>query len=228
MKFEPEQLAAKCVLTQDNPKRGGSADRYDGYKCATTLQMVLDLGGSRGDLANDIIKGYITIEDEDIKDALMATRNAVELRPPYESQYSSPVEPYVPDDADMMGVVDADRDEAKKYLRWLFEQRVIKETKKKRLSAPLTGSDHADKCATRKVMLIEYVVANGGDGDRIRNEIEVSCKQRGDGASEGGIDYYFHSQDGKRYRSNKEVCKKMLGIDAVNPSKKRKSAKICD
>ena len=68
---------------------------------------------------------------------------------------------------------------------------------------------NADRCAQRKLNLIEFVVQQGGDGDKIREEISVTCKQRG---AEGGIDYFFHSQDGKRYRSNKEVCKKFLGI----------------
>ena len=80
--------------------------------------------------------------------------------------------------------------------------------------------EDAEKCARRKLNLIEFVVQQGGDGDKIRDEISVTCKQRG---AEGGIDYYFHSSDGKRYRSNKEVCKKFLGIsDFVSPPKKAK------
>ena len=220
MKFAPEHMRARCTLTQENPKRGTSAARYDTYKCATTLQMVLDLGGSRGDLANDIIKGFIHIEDQAVYDALMATRNAVELRPPYESMYATPVEPYVPDDADPLGVTDADRDEARKYIRWLFEQRLHRETKKK---PRLSTGDNADKCAERKLKLIEFVKANGGDCDKVEQDITVTCKQRMEGNTEGGIDYYFHSSDGKRYRSNKEVCKKFLGIsDFVSPPKKAK------
>ena len=153
----------------------------------------------------------------------MATRNAVELRPPYESLYSTPVEPYVPDDADPLGVTDADRDEARKYIRWLFEQRLHRETKKK---PRLSTGDNADKCAERKLKLIEFVKANGGDCDKIEREITVTCKQRMEGNTEGGIDYYFHSSDGKRYRSNKEVCKKFLGINEfVSPPKKAKTAK---
>ena len=223
MKFAPEHMRARCTLQQENPKRGTSAARYDRYKCATSLQMVLDLGGSRGDLANDIIKGFIHIEDQSGKDALMATRNAVELRPPYESLYSTPVEPYVPDDADPLGITDADRDEARKYIRWLFEQRLHRETKKK---PRLSTGDGADKCAERKLKLIEFVKANGGDADKIEQEITVTCKQRMEGNTEGGIDYYFHSSDGKRYRSNKEVCKKFLGINEfVSPPKKAKTAK---
>ena len=151
----------------------------------------------------------------------MATRNAVELRPPYESLYSTPVEPYVPDDADPLGVTDADRDEARKYIRWLFEQRLHRETKKK---PRLSTGDGADKCAERKLKLIEFVKANGGDADKIEHEITVTCKQRMEGNTEGGIDYYFHSSDGKRYRSNKEVCKKFLGINEfVSPPKKAKT-----
>ena len=39
---------------------------------------------------------------------------------------------HVPDDADPLGVTDADRDEARKYIRWLFEQRLHRETKPKK------------------------------------------------------------------------------------------------
>ena len=82
---------------------------------------------------------------------------------------------------------------------------------------------NADRCAQRKLNLIEFVVQQGGDGDKIRDEISVTCKQRG---AEGGIDYFFHSSDGKCYRSNKEVCKKFLGINEfVSPPKKAKTAK---
>ena len=69
--------------------------------------------------------------------------------------------------------------------------------------------EDAEKCARRKLNLIEFVVQQGGDGDKIRDEISVTCKQR-DGAP--GSRYYFHSSDGQCYRSNKEVCKKFLGI----------------
>ena len=37
----------RCHVQQDNPKKGASADRYDTYKHARTLQEILDLGGSR-------------------------------------------------------------------------------------------------------------------------------------------------------------------------------------
>ena len=78
--------------------------------------------------------------------------------------------------------------------------------------------------ATIKLKLIEFVRANGGDCDKVEAEISVTCKQRMEGNTEGGIDYYFHSSDGKRYRSNKEVCKKFLGIsDFVSPPKKAKT-----
>ena len=75
MKFAPEHMRARCTLQQENPKRGTSAARYDRYKCATSLQMVLDLGGSRGDLANDIIKGFIHIEGSGTKRRVKITRN---------------------------------------------------------------------------------------------------------------------------------------------------------
>ena len=66
-----------------------------------------------------------------------------------------------------------------------------------------------EKCAQRKLSLIEFVVQQGGDGDKIRDEISVTCKRRGPTT---GRRYFFHSSDGQCYRSSKEVCKKFLGI----------------
>ena len=56
-----EYLACACRVQQDNPKKNMSADRYERYKAARTLQQVLDLGGSRGDIANDMLRGYICL-----------------------------------------------------------------------------------------------------------------------------------------------------------------------
>ena len=44
--------------------------------------------------------------------------------------------PHVPDDPDPLGVTDADRDEARKYIRWLFEQRIAAEKKKRSKRPP--------------------------------------------------------------------------------------------
>ena len=49
-----------------------SADRYERYKAARTLQQVLDLGGSRGDIANDMLRGYIVVEDREIHEAILS------------------------------------------------------------------------------------------------------------------------------------------------------------
>ena len=44
--------------------------------------------------------------------------------------------PHVPDDADPLGVTDEDRDESRTYIRWLFEQRLHRETKEKKYVRP--------------------------------------------------------------------------------------------
>ena len=52
---------APIVIQQDNPKKPGSKsyDRYEKYKKATTLDEMLDLGGSRGDIFFDMERGFI-------------------------------------------------------------------------------------------------------------------------------------------------------------------------
>ena len=52
-----EYLQCRCKVQQENPKKNMSADRYERYKAARTLQEVLDLGGSRGDIGNDMLRG---------------------------------------------------------------------------------------------------------------------------------------------------------------------------
>ena len=68
-----EYLACACRVQQDNPKKNMSADRYERYKAARTLQQVLDLGGSRGDIANDMLRGYIVVEDREIHETILMT-----------------------------------------------------------------------------------------------------------------------------------------------------------
>jgi len=50
-------------VSQDNPKRGKSKERYEKYKAASTLQQYYDLGGSRADAKFDIARGYVKITD---------------------------------------------------------------------------------------------------------------------------------------------------------------------
>ena len=75
-----EYLACACRVQQDNPKKNMSADRYERYKAARTLQQVLDLGGSRGDIGNDMVRGYIQCEDPSIQEAILLTANESERR----------------------------------------------------------------------------------------------------------------------------------------------------
>ena len=55
---------ATIRVLEANPKGGVSADRYEKYKKATSVQKFLDLGGSKGDLKNDIERDYVTFVDD--------------------------------------------------------------------------------------------------------------------------------------------------------------------
>ena len=83
-----EYLACACRVQQDNPKKNMSADRYERYKAARTLQQVLDLGGSRGDIANDMLRGYIVVEDREMPLVITPARRVkVDIfNPPHPSQ----------------------------------------------------------------------------------------------------------------------------------------------
>jgi len=65
--------AVKILL--ENPKRGKSAERYEKYKHAKTLGEVLDLGGSRADVANDVVRGFIVLKDKKVHKQLLAVLN---------------------------------------------------------------------------------------------------------------------------------------------------------
>lgn len=95
VKLGNEWLVEKCALLQGNPKRGKSADRYEQYKRARTLQEVLDLGGSKADIANDVVRGFIMLEDRGKHKQLVAILNdksgsMVEARSPKPSPSSPP------------------------------------------------------------------------------------------------------------------------------------------
>lgn len=75
-----EYLDARCRVDQNNPKKQASAERYEKYKHARTLGEVLKLGGSRGDIGNDMIRGYIVCEDKEINMAILMTANESERR----------------------------------------------------------------------------------------------------------------------------------------------------
>lgn len=95
VKLGNEWLGEKCALLQGNPKRGKSADRYEQYKRARTLQEVLDLGGSKADIANDVVRGFIMLEDRGKHKQLVAILNdksgsMVEVKSPPKASPSSP------------------------------------------------------------------------------------------------------------------------------------------
>lgn len=48
-------------MSQHNPKKGKSAERYEAYKAATTAREYVALGGSKADLKYDIQRGYVTV-----------------------------------------------------------------------------------------------------------------------------------------------------------------------
>ena len=53
--------AVPLAVRQHNPKGGASRARYEGYKSATNAKVFIALGGSKGDLQNDLIKGHIQL-----------------------------------------------------------------------------------------------------------------------------------------------------------------------
>lgn len=52
-----QQSQAEIAYQQENPKRGLSADRYDSYKAATTINEAINLGSTMGDIKWDMQRG---------------------------------------------------------------------------------------------------------------------------------------------------------------------------
>jgi len=95
------------VVAQVNPKKGRSADRYELYKHAKTTRQFLDLGGSRADLRNDLVRGHVSLPDgadwRELPCVIDACREREELRrrqlPPPETTTTTPAENHpTPDD----------------------------------------------------------------------------------------------------------------------------------
>mmetsp|Transcript_12500 Transcript_12500/g.16817 ORF Transcript_12500/g.16817 Transcript_12500/m.16817 type:complete len:647 (+) Transcript_12500:780-2720(+) len=57
------QVNLKIIINQNNPKSGKSAIRYEKYKYATDCKSFINLGGSRADLRNDLIRDHIHLAD---------------------------------------------------------------------------------------------------------------------------------------------------------------------
>lgn len=83
-----ELLRRSVKFRQANPKASGSKSyvRYERYKRASRLEDVLSLGGSRGDIKNDIEKGFVKFTDGGGDEPLLlprtrgaAKRKAVEV-----------------------------------------------------------------------------------------------------------------------------------------------------
>ena len=155
------------------------------------------------------------------------------------------------DDSDKWEVTVADRLEARKYLQFLVESRLG--APKRKIEA-ISGEREQELCALRKQGLMEYVARCGGDAEQCargsgvrrpatplwgvlffttaarRLDITVTCKQRKGGDTECGIDFYYHSIDGKRFRSNKEVATKLykLSVVASASAKKKKNSIASD
>lgn len=51
-----------AVLVDENPKRGGAAERFDLYKKNNTVDKYVAAGGKREDIAWDVKKGFISCE----------------------------------------------------------------------------------------------------------------------------------------------------------------------
>ena len=52
------------VLIKENPKRGASAERFEGYKGAKTVGQARANGVTNGDLAWDFERGYVAIDGD--------------------------------------------------------------------------------------------------------------------------------------------------------------------
>ena len=75
-------MGESCTCLQENPKRANtkSYDSYESYKSGTTLQGILDLGAKKADLAHDLARKYITIDDPQKQQALLANLRPVKKR----------------------------------------------------------------------------------------------------------------------------------------------------
>jgi hypothetical protein len=76
MVFVDRCLAANAVLTvqQRNPKTGKSSVLYDQYKRAASVNQVLNLGGRKADIQNDLQRGYMVLQDPELELELEAYR----------------------------------------------------------------------------------------------------------------------------------------------------------
>jgi hypothetical protein len=63
---------AALKIEQVNPKRGKSAGIYEKYKLAVTANGVLQLGGKKVDLKNDLSKGMMQLTDTTLSAELTA------------------------------------------------------------------------------------------------------------------------------------------------------------
>ena len=80
VRIADEYIGCACRVQQENPKRQKSAERYEKYKHGRTLREVLDLGASRADIAHDMVRGYIVVEDREVQKAILSTANESERR----------------------------------------------------------------------------------------------------------------------------------------------------
>ena len=62
--------AAELRVQQENPKTGKSRVRYESYKAARTVNAVLEFGGSKADIANDLQRGYMELVNQPLQTEL--------------------------------------------------------------------------------------------------------------------------------------------------------------
>ena len=76
-------LDEDCECAANNPKRpdSESSNRYEKYKSGRTLRECLDLGAKKSDLANDCLKGFITLCDADKQEDLLSFAGPQSSRP---------------------------------------------------------------------------------------------------------------------------------------------------
>uniref|UniRef100_A0A7S3K0F6 Uncharacterized protein n=1 Tax=Aureoumbra lagunensis TaxID=44058 RepID=A0A7S3K0F6_9STRA len=88
-RFDDSFLDERVKIMSDNPKRGKSAERYEKYKHAKILRDVIKLGGSRPDIANDVVRGFIILCDAKRNQELLAQLND-------NASLSNPIIPSIP------------------------------------------------------------------------------------------------------------------------------------
>ena len=58
----PRNSIITAILSEENPKRGDAAERFNLYQPGMTIQEYLDAGGKSHDVYYDVDSGFIEVE----------------------------------------------------------------------------------------------------------------------------------------------------------------------